>query len=93
MALLGMEFENIGEWGSGQNLPFTAPSNGFVNIYINPSTGAGASGRFVVDGTNIALVTPSGSGVTNCAPIKKGGTVTQSALSGGTATVYFRSFE
>lgn len=94
MALIPMEHERtMGAWGTAQNVPFTAPSDGFVSLYLNPSTMSGGFGNFSVGGVSAYLNSPTGNGATTCVPIRKGESVTQSALSNASIRVYFRPYE
>lgn len=74
-------------------LPYEAQSDGFIVIYLNPSSSSGAYARltYSADGKNIfmGLNAKSGDGVSLAYPVKKGATVSQAALSNGSLATNF----
>lgn len=82
----------FGNWTDNVALPFEAPADGFMTIYLNPATSSGAYARFSITSTHahaMGLNATSGDGVSLSFPIKKGAIVSQAAVSNGTYTARF----
>lgn len=79
-------------WTSNVTLPYTAPSDGFITIYLNPSSQSGGSTLCYIGGAPVGLTSSNGDPNTTCFPIKAGEKVTQSSLSGASLSVKFRAF-
>ena len=77
---------HFGTWSS-VSLPFTADEDGFVYVYLNPSSASGAYARLSYTQGNftnqVTLVAKDGNGVAAYAPIRKGCQLTQQQLTGG----------
>lgn len=84
----------LGTWET-VSLPYTPTADGFLYVYLNPSSSTGAYFRlsYSVDSQNIFIGqnAKSGDGVSLFAPVKKGAQITQAALTGGTIAVKFMS--
>ena len=84
---------NFGQWSAISSFPFTAPENGFVYLYLNPSSAAGGYARYTYtnNGLNmqVTITAPDGNGVAVYAPINKYASLSQAALSGGSVTGRF----
>lgn len=83
----------LGDWTANLTLPYTPTSDGFISVWLNPSSASGAYARLSVTGDSHAmgLNAKGGDGVTLVFPIKKNATVSQAALSNGTLSVRFIS--
>lgn len=83
----------LGDWTANLTLPYTPTSDGFISVWLNPSSASGAYARLSVTGDSHAmgLNAKGGDGVTLVFPIKKNATVSQTALSNGTLSVRFIS--
>ena len=82
----------FGNWTTNVTLPYEAPADGFITIYLNPATASGAYARFNISSGNahaMGLNATGGDGVSLSFPIKKGGRVSQAVLNNGTYTVRF----
>ena len=78
---------------SSVTLPYQAQSDGFLYVWLNPSSASGAYARLsFTSGTGSifgGLNAKAGDGVSMFIPIPKGCTVEQAALSGGTLSTSF----
>lgn len=76
-------FNKIPTIGDGQSitLPFTAPSDGFITVRVNPATISGANVTLLVNGIPASVASSNGSQVSTTVPVKKGGRVTEAVAS------------
>ena len=70
----------IGDYRS-ITLPFTAPSDGFILLRVNPSSETGARVVLVVNGLPASVSTSNGYQVSTTTPVKRGGVVTEGVAS------------
>ena len=56
-------------------LPYTAPSDGFVHLRLNPSTTSGGSASISANGITASVNTTTGSAQSTLIPVKKGDSV------------------
>lgn len=83
---------NFGDWVSA-SLPFTPTADGFLYMWLNPSSTSGAYVRLTyVQNTRtiqLALNAKAGDGVSGIFPVKKDCQITQAALTNGTVGCSF----
>ena len=86
-------FNKIPAMGDGQSitLPFTAPSDGFITVRVNPASMSGANVIIMVNGVPASIATSNGNQVSTTVPVKKGGRVTE-ALASQAYTAWFIPF-
>lgn len=86
-------FNKIPAMGDGQSitLPFTAPSDGFITVRVNPASMSGANVILSVNGVPASIATSNGNQVSTTVPVKKGGRVTE-ALASQAYTAWFIPF-
>lgn len=79
-----------GRW-EAITLPYNVPSDGFISVYLNPSTTAGAYVRIASGGGNpsITAVATSGEPVTCISPVRRNDYFSQQLLTNGTITCRF----
>ena len=87
----GVISKRISGWGNRVNAtpPFTAPCDGLIYLYINPSSTSGGYARYTVGPTYLSTYTALGEGVSTCAPIMKGEEVSYSASINCNVELYF----
>lgn len=76
-------FNKIPAMGDGQSitLPFTAPSDGFIAVRVNPASMSGANVIIMVNGVPASIATSNGNQVSTTVPVKKGGRVAEASAS------------
>lgn len=83
---------NFGDWVA-ESLPFTPAADGFLYMWLNPSSVSGAYVRLTyVQNTRtiqLALNAKAGDGVSGIFPVKKNCQITQAALTNGTVACSF----
>jgi len=83
---------NFGDWVAA-SMPFTPTVDGFLYIWLNPSSTSGAYVRltYVQNSRTIqlALNAKAGDGISGIFPVKKGCQITQAILTNGTAGFSF----
>ena len=82
---------HFGSWTGNLTLPYVADQDGFMDVWLNPSSVNGAYARITSTGgeTAMGLNAVGGNGVTLIFPVKAGETITQATLTGGSLSIRF----